>query len=83
MWVRVGGADHANSPTESFTAGLPDQRVPGGELKLQRTVGVARFFREQRGATFTSSALMEPMTRAFVTAMEQRAKAQGVPLIHF
>jgi len=51
--------------------------------KLQRTVGVVGFFREQRGATFASSALMEPMTRAFVAGMEQFATAQGVPLIRF
>ena len=51
--------------------------------KLQRVLGVVGFFREQRGATFASSALMEPMTRAFVTGMEQFAKGQGVPLIHF
>ena len=51
--------------------------------KLQRTLGVVGFFREQRGATFASSALMEPMTRAFVAGMERFAKAQGVPLIAF
>ena len=41
------------------------------------------FFREQRGATFASSALMESMTRAFVAGMERFAKGRGGALIAF
>jgi hypothetical protein len=51
--------------------------------KLQRVLGVVGFFREQRGATFASSALMEPITTAFVKAIERFAQAQGVPLLTF
>jgi hypothetical protein len=51
--------------------------------KLQRVLGVVGFFREQRGATFASSALMEPLTTAFVKALEHFAQAQGVPLLTF
>ncbi len=51
--------------------------------KLQRVLGVVGFFREQRGATFASSALMEPLTTAFVTALERFAQRQGVPLLTF
>jgi hypothetical protein len=51
--------------------------------KLQRVLGVVGFFREQRGATFASSALMEPLTRAFVAALERCAQTEGVPLLTF
>jgi hypothetical protein len=51
--------------------------------KLQRVLGVVGFFREQRGATFASSALMAPITTAFVTALERFAQAEGVPLLTF
>ena len=51
--------------------------------KLQRVGGVVGFFRELHGATFASSALMEPITTAFVKALERYAQAQGVPLLTF
>jgi hypothetical protein len=53
--------------------------------KLQRVLGVVGFFRfrEQRGATFASSALMEPITTAFVKAIERFAQVEGVPLLSF
>ncbi len=50
--------------------------------KLQRVGGVVGFFRE-RGATFASSALMEPLTTAFVKALERFAQTEGVPLLPF
>ena len=51
--------------------------------QLQQELGVVGFFRRHRGQPIASSALMEPMTTAFVTAMERLAKQQGVPLITF
>jgi hypothetical protein len=51
--------------------------------KLQHVLGVVGFFKEQRDAKVVSSALMGPMTTAFVTSMERFAKQQGVPLITF
>ena len=51
--------------------------------KLQHVLGVHGFFREQRGAKVVSSVLMEPITTAFVTSLEQFARQQGVPLIGF
>jgi len=50
---------------------------------LQRAAGVVAFFRHHRGATFASSALMEPISTAFVAALERYAHAQGVPLLPF
>ncbi len=51
--------------------------------KLQRIGGVVGFFREMRGATFASSALMEPISAAFIKALERFAQTQGVPLLTF
>jgi len=51
--------------------------------KLQRVLGVVGFFREQRGAAFASSALMEPITTAFVKALERFTQTEGVPLLTF
>ena len=51
--------------------------------QLQRDKGVVAFFRYHRGAVFASSALMDPISRAFVSAMERFAKAQDVPLFTF
>lgn len=51
--------------------------------RLQRDVGVAMFFRSHRGQPVASSALMAPITREFVRAIEAYVKEEGVPLIAF
>jgi hypothetical protein len=51
--------------------------------KLQHIPGVVGFFREQRGATVVSSVLLEPLTTAFVRAIERFAKEQRVPILTF
>jgi hypothetical protein len=50
---------------------------------LQCESGVVQFFRSHRGHPFASSALMEPMTRSFVTDMERFAKQQQIPVVQF
>jgi hypothetical protein len=50
---------------------------------LQRAGGVASFFRFHRGHRFASSALMDPITKAFITQMEQFAKREKVPIVLF
>jgi hypothetical protein len=50
---------------------------------LQRAVGVASFFRFHLGHRFASSALMDPITKAFIAQMEQFAKQESVPLVTF
>ena len=50
---------------------------------LQCESGVVGFFRRHRGYPFASSALMDPMTKSFVTATERFAKEQEVALIPF
>jgi len=71
--------EHVTLEVESIDRLYLNVYVP----KLQHVLGVHGFFREQRGAKVVSSALMEPITTAFVTSLERFAKQQGVPLISF
>jgi hypothetical protein len=50
---------------------------------LQCDSGVANFFRNHRGHKFASSALMHPMTKAFVASMEHFSKQQQIPVVQF
>jgi len=50
---------------------------------LQREAGVAYFWRKHRGHTFASSALMQPMSRDFVSRIESFARREGIDLITF
>jgi hypothetical protein len=51
--------------------------------KLQTAYGAAAFFRFHRGHPFASTVWMAPITQGFVTAIEQFAKKNHVPLIPF
>jgi hypothetical protein len=51
--------------------------------RLQSDRGVAAFFRCHRGYTFASSALMDPMSKAFITAVERFVAEEQIPLITF
>jgi hypothetical protein len=51
--------------------------------QLQREQGVASFFRFHRGHQFASSALMDPISKAFVAGLEQYARGEQVPVIQF
>src|SRR5262245_62392887 len=44
---------------------------------------VAAFFRSHRGHTFASSALMDPMTKAFITRVQEFTRQHDIPLIAF
>jgi hypothetical protein len=50
---------------------------------LQRELGVVSFFRYHRQNKFASSALMSPMTRDFVAAIESYARTHDVPIRSF
>jgi hypothetical protein len=50
---------------------------------LQREGGVASFFRFHRGHQFASSALMDPISKTFIGAMDAFAKREGIPIVHF
>ncbi len=51
--------------------------------KLQHEKGVAAFFRFHRKHPFASSALMQPITTAFVRAIEAFTQQHGIPLFPF
>src|SRR6266581_5114757 len=51
--------------------------------RLMHGGGVAQFFRSHQGATFASSALMAPMTRAFQAAVLRFAETANVPVVRF
>src|SRR6266496_5533431 len=50
---------------------------------LQTEGGIAWFFREVRGYSFASSALMAPMTRGFVDALESFARSNHLDVVTF
>jgi hypothetical protein len=51
--------------------------------RLQSERGVASFFRFHRGHPFASSALMDPISKAFITAVEDFAQQHQIPLLTF
>jgi hypothetical protein len=50
---------------------------------LQHGGGVAVFFTGHRGNKFPSTALMDPMTKAFVADIHHFTQAHGLDLVHF
>jgi hypothetical protein len=71
--------DHVTLSVEGIDRMYLNVYVP----RLQTDVGIASFFRFHRGHTFASSVLMEPISRAFVGAIEKFAERHGVELITF
>jgi hypothetical protein len=51
--------------------------------RMQTGGGVVGFFRAHRGAVVAPTTLMAPMSQAFVAAIEQFAKTEGVAIVHF
>jgi hypothetical protein len=50
---------------------------------LQTPEGVVGFFRRHLGYTFASSALMDPISKKFVGAIERFAASEQIPLVSF
>ena len=50
---------------------------------LQRAAGAAYFFREIRGCSVPSSALMAPITQRFVAATKRYAERNGIDIVSF
>jgi len=51
--------------------------------RLQTEQGIVWFFRQHRGQPIPSAALMRPMSRSFVAALEAFAARRDVPLVQF
>ncbi|TAK30772.1 MAG: hypothetical protein EPO21_18630 [Chloroflexota bacterium] len=71
--------DHVTLEVESIDRLYLNVYVP----RLQRELGVVSFFRFHRGHTFASSSLMEPITTAFVAAIDRFTKEHQIPVITF
>jgi len=72
-------ADHVTLEVEGIDRMYLNVYIPG----LQREQGVASFFRFHRGPQFASSALMDPISKAFVAALEGFARQEKIPVITF
>ena len=51
--------------------------------RLQTPGGVVQFFKHERGNPVVSSALMAPMSRSLVKAIETFAKQEGIDVVRF
>jgi hypothetical protein len=51
--------------------------------RLQHGAGAAAFFTGHRGHAYASTALMDPMTKAFVADIHHFIASAGVELVHF
>jgi hypothetical protein len=71
--------EHVTLEVESIDRMYLNLYVP----RLQYERGVVGFFRKHRGHRFASSALMAPISKDFVKAIEAFVKTEGVPLISF
>ena len=63
--------------------GIDRMYLNGYIPNLQYAMGVVSFFRKHLGYTFASSALMEPLTKRFITAIERFVRERDVDLIFF
>ena len=72
-------ADHVTLEMEGIDRMYLNVYVPG----LQREQGVACFFRFHRGNRFVSSALMDPISKTFIAALEAFARQEKIPVIAF
>ena len=71
--------EHVTLEVESMDRMYLNVYVP----QLQHERGVAAFFRYHRGHPFASSALMDPISKAFIRAIEAFAVQEQVPLVSF
>ena len=71
--------DHVRLSVEGIDRMYLNVFVPG----LQYEPGIVRFFRHHRGMPLPSAALMKPMSRGFVGALENFAARHRIPVVQF
>src|SRR5215472_19257806 len=71
--------DHVTLEVE----GIDRMYVNVYQPRLQTDRGVAAFFRVHRGERFASSALMDPISKSFIAAVERFVEREQIPLITF
>jgi hypothetical protein len=72
-------SDHVTFELESIDRMYANLYIP----RLQSERGIVGFFRGHRGHAFASSALMAPMSNAFVAAIERFAQNNATPIVAF
>lgn len=72
-------SDHVTLTVEGIDRMYLNVYVP----KLQYEYGAVQFFREHRGQPLASSALMQPMSRSFVAALDRFIIDHGIPVERF
>ena len=72
-------AEHVTLEVEGIDRMYRNVYIP----ELQRERGVASFFRFHRGHQFASSALMDPISKTFVAALEEYTRREKIPVIQF
>src|SRR4051812_1141450 len=76
-------ADVLNDHVTLEVEGIDRMYLNVYQPRLQTESGVAAFFRFHRGETFASSALMAPMSTAFVAAVEDFVEREAIPMLTF
>src|SRR3954468_15745275 len=76
-------ADVLNDHVTLEVEGIDRMYLNVYQPRLQCESGVASFFRFHRGETFASSALMAPMSTAFIAAVDRFVAQEQIPLITF
>src|SRR6185437_3193230 len=76
-------ADVLNEHVTLEVEGIDRMYLNVYQPRLQSESGVASFFRFHRGETFASSALMAPMSTAFLAAVAEFVEREDVPLLTF
>jgi hypothetical protein len=71
--------DHVTLEVEGIDRMYLNVYVP----RLQREIGVVGFFRQHRGMKFASSALMDPITKAFIKRIDTFAGCNKIPVMTF
>ena len=72
-------SDHVRLTVEGIDRMYLNVYVP----RLQMEQGIAWFFREHRGQPVPSAALMSPMSRGFVAALDRFATQHQIPVVQF
>jgi hypothetical protein len=72
-------ANHVSLTVEGIDRMYLNVYVP----RLQCTYGAVSFFRDHRGQPLASSALMSPMSRRFVAALDRFIARHQLPVVLF
>src|SRR6266481_3734681 len=76
-------ADIVNGHVKLSVEGIDRMYLNVYVPRLQREPGVVWFFREHRGQPLPSAALMRPISRGFVSALEDFAAQHEIPVVQF